>query len=450
MDKKQQIIRFIIYFLLLLPLMVFRDITPTNELKYLSIADEALRDSHFFALFNQGIAYADKPPLYIWIVMLFKWILGYHSTFILALFSLIPGLITLYIFNKWCNEELNKKYQIASELTLLTSAYFLGGALVLRMDMLMTMFITLSMYTFYRIYKGNERPVLKYAFGLYVFLSIFSKGPVGIMVPLFCIPVFLLIKRKFRTIGKYWGWRPILVLVLLCGIWWLCVYLEGGTEYLNNLLFHQTIDRGINAFHHKAPFYYYCYSIWYAMAPWSFLTIGVIIYGLCKKVKLSELTQFMLISAGTIFVMMSIVSAKLVIYILPCFGFLNYGAFLVLEQLECRKFAEGARKVVTYGAVIILVAACIAGCFISKYNYKIGYREVGQEALVAAQEHEVNDFYFYDIPGGESLDVFLGHEVKAISQEEYINPQKLIKDSKGIVIFAKEDGVVLYKLYLKQ
>src|SRR5574344_619356 len=177
MDKKQQILRFFIYFICFLPLMLFRDITPMNELKYLSIADEALRDGHIFTLFNHGVIYADKPPLYIWIVMLFKWMLGYHSTFILALFSLIPCMITLYIFNKWCCKELSRKFLIASELALLTSVYFLGGSLVLRMDMLMTMFITLAMYTFYRIYKGDNRPCLKFAFGLYIFLSIFSKAP---------------------------------------------------------------------------------------------------------------------------------------------------------------------------------------------------------------------------------------------------------------------------------
>ncbi len=430
--------------------MLFRDITPMNELKYLSIADEALRDGHIFTLFNHGVIYADKPPLYIWIVMLFKWMLGYHSTFILALFSLIPCMITLYIFNKWCCKELSRKFLIASELALLTSVYFLGGSLVLRMDMLMTMFITLAMYTFYRIYKGDNRPCLKFAFGLYIFLSIFSKGPVGIMVPLFCVPVFLLIKRQIRTIGKYWGWRTWLVLVILCGIWFTCVYIEGGNEYLDNLLFHQTIDRGINAFHHKEPFYYYFYSIWYAMAPWSVLTIGVIVYGLCKKVKMSELTQFMLITAGTIFAMMSIVSAKLVIYILPCFGFLNYGAFLVLQQLNCKKFTERARKVVIYSSFVILIAVFVAGCMVSKYNYKIGYKEVCKEARATADEVGVEDFYYYDVKAGAGMDVFLNHNIVEITQEQFNNPQSLMGDADKIIIFAKEDNVVRYKLYLKK
>lgn len=38
----------------LLPVMILRDFTPSNELRYLSIADEALRDGHLFAFSTTG------------------------------------------------------------------------------------------------------------------------------------------------------------------------------------------------------------------------------------------------------------------------------------------------------------------------------------------------------------------------------------------------------------
>ena len=70
----------------LLPTMIMRDFTPSNELRYLSIADEAIREGNVFAFTNHGIEYADKPPLYFWIVMLCKIIAGRHSMFLLSLF----------------------------------------------------------------------------------------------------------------------------------------------------------------------------------------------------------------------------------------------------------------------------------------------------------------------------------------------------------------------------
>ena len=55
--------RYLILFILVIPVLILRDFTPNNELKYLSIVDEALRDGHFFTFYNQGEIYADKPPL---------------------------------------------------------------------------------------------------------------------------------------------------------------------------------------------------------------------------------------------------------------------------------------------------------------------------------------------------------------------------------------------------
>ena len=75
----------------LLPMMAMRDFTPSNELRYLSIADEAIANGHLFAFYNHGIPYADKPPLYFWIVMLCRLLFGHHSCLALSMFSLIPA-----------------------------------------------------------------------------------------------------------------------------------------------------------------------------------------------------------------------------------------------------------------------------------------------------------------------------------------------------------------------
>ena len=78
----------------LLPVLLLRDYTPSNELRYLSIVDEALREGSFFAFTNQGIPYADKPPLYFWAIMLGRWLFGGHCMAFLSLFSLIPAFYT--------------------------------------------------------------------------------------------------------------------------------------------------------------------------------------------------------------------------------------------------------------------------------------------------------------------------------------------------------------------
>ena len=328
-----QWVRLGIYLLLLLPVLLLRKPTPDNELKYLQIADEALRDGHFWCLYLDGAAYADKPPLYFWIVMLFRRILGFHCIPLLLLFSLLPAFGIVALLNRWCGDRLPLRWQIFAELALLTTAYFLGGALVLRMDMLMVFFITLAMELFWRIDQGDRRPGLQWAFGLAVFAAIFSKGPVGILFPLGGCLAWLLSERRLRDFFRAWSWRCWLPLVLLCGIWWGCAWLEGGRDYLDNLLVHQTLGRAVDAFHHKRPVYWYLYVIWYAMGPWSLLTIPVgawaAVKGWLKDASLT-LARFFLVISATFFVVMSLMSAKLQIYLLPLFGFVNHACFMVL------------------------------------------------------------------------------------------------------------------------
>ncbi|MDE5890869.1 MAG: hypothetical protein K2H10_07640, partial [Bacteroidales bacterium] len=75
--------------IMLLPLMLMRDFTPSNELRYLSIADEAIAEGHIFTFTNQGKPYADKPPLYFWMIMLCRTIFGRPSIVVLSLLSLV-------------------------------------------------------------------------------------------------------------------------------------------------------------------------------------------------------------------------------------------------------------------------------------------------------------------------------------------------------------------------
>lgn len=97
---------YVLFLLAVLPTLFLRDFTPANELRYLSIAEEALRNHTFFTFTNHGVAYADKPPLYFWWVMLGKWMFGTHRMWFLSLASLVPALITVRTMDKWVEGEM--------------------------------------------------------------------------------------------------------------------------------------------------------------------------------------------------------------------------------------------------------------------------------------------------------------------------------------------------------
>ena len=377
---KRRALIFLFIFVMLLPLMLMREFTPGNELRYLNIVDDALQNGNLFTFYDHGAAYADKPPLYFWVAMLLKKVFGCHSMFLLSfLLSLVPAFVTGWIMDRWTANKLDSGESTAALLMLHSSVMFLAASIVLRMDMLMCMFIVLALYTFAKMYankKGaheakagtptHEAKLFKrdrILLPVYVFLAIFSKGAVGFLAPVVCIIVFCLADKELR-IGRYLGWRFWGILVLLCALWWTGVYLEGGKPYLDNLLFHQTIDRGVNSFHHKAPFWYYLAGYWWIAALWSVLNIVLIVRGWRKRLMGGIRIRLMVTTALTILVMLSCVSSKIAIYLLPAIPFFVYAGALMLPYFKDDRLIKAIVAVFAWLFIIIGLASIFQKFFI--------------------------------------------------------------------------------------
>lgn len=461
----------------LLPVMILRDFTPNNELRYLSIVDEALRNGNIFTFTNQGKIYADKPPLFFWLMMLGKLILGEHRMWFYALLSFIPALVIVTTMTKWIRRE-NGENETTTSLMLITAGLFTGATLIVRMDMLMNMFIVLSLYTFFKIYRGEGRKRDGWLFPLYVFLALFSKGPLGILIPFVSTTLFLLYRKKLSDFTKYWGWKSVLIILSGSIIWFTGVYLEGGNTYLNNLLVHQTIGRGINSFHHKEPFYYYAISIWYSLAPWSLLAIGLLSAGFLKKRINSTLEHFFVIIILSTLVMLSLISSKLAIYSLPVIPFVIGLSALLLNKFnpqnrwivisvaipavalllalpatiylggtdEMQYLATpfvyaGAGILTITGLLIIyylygkrdtyrsintlalgfLLAVFVTGWSLPQLNSHLGWNNMCTKAKELSEERGIADYWVYHISRSENMDVYLGKDIIKVDREDILN-----------------------------
>lgn len=461
--------------LALLPVLLLRDFTPSNELRYLSIADEALREGHWFAFTHQGEPYADKPPLYLWIVMLGKALFGQHAMWFLALWSLIPALVILRTMDRWTGEYLDNPARTSSALVLMTSGLFLGLAVVVRMDMLMCMFITLALHAFWRAYAGlGNRKREGVLFALYTWLALFTKGPVGLLVPILSVVVFLAVERQPAQIGRYCGWRTWGIIGAGCAIWFTLAWLDGGPGYLNNLLFHQTLDRAVDAFHHKEPVWYYLVSVWYSLAPWSLLVIGTGAAALVRRVRLLPLERFFLTVALTTLVMLSLFSSKLAVYLVPAFPFAVSLAMMLLQRMSVAWWAKAAVAIpaavwaAALPAVLILrshaqyafldnawcvaaagiltlsglaalltvwsarnfhrsihtlaagtlLAVCAGGMALPELNVRLGYGALCREAEQLIRTNGLSHCYVWEIRRAESMDAYLGQPVREATAED--------------------------------
>lgn len=349
----------------LLPMMAMRDFTPSNELRYLSIADEAIANGHLFAFYNHGIPYADKPPLYFWIVMLCRLLFGHHSCLALSMFSLIPAFAIVGIMDRWVMKGKSAMNRMSVAGMTLTCVMFLGTMVVLRMDMLMCLFIVLALWTFYRMYTGEgSRRQDSLTLPLWIFLALFTKGPVGLLMPPLAIAVFLAVKRDWKGFRKYLGLKTWGIIAALSAVWLTCVWLEGGLEYINNLLFKQTVGRAVNAFTHARPFWFYLVTILWCLAPYTLLLIGSFMASLLpvRKAgaeKVSDLEILFLCTIISTAAMLSSFSSKLPIYLVPVLPFCVYLFPTVLDRIGERGWMRWSVGIFQ----ILLLCAGIATLF---------------------------------------------------------------------------------------
>lgn len=314
-----------------------RDMTPGNELKYMSIVDDAISKNNYFVFYNQGVAYADKPPLYFWIIMLIKKIFGYYSTVGIGLFSIIPAIITSFSMKNLTKDYLDKEEGFLAIGILLTTTLFLGMSLTLRMDILMTMFIVLTLELFYKIYQRKNKSYHIYLMYLYIFLGVFTKGPVGIIFPIITIGLFLFREKKLKLLKELKLLKGLTLLLILFLGWFIAIYLEGGKSYLYDLTINQTIGRARESFSHAEPFYYYFKVIWVDFLPWSLLFIGIFIISFKKK--LENLSIERLLSSAIIghMITMSFVSGKLELYLIPIYPFIAFYTMLIIKKINQEK-----------------------------------------------------------------------------------------------------------------
>ena len=358
----------IFVFLCLLPLMYGRDFTPDNELRYLQIADEAIENGSIFTFTNDGRPYADKPPLFLWLIMLLKLAAGEHSILLLSLLSFIPAAIIACVMDKWlvlASEDkglsIDSGTRLATVLMLFTSGMFCGTCFFLRMDMLMTMFIVLAFYSFYRSYTFARNARLHdWLLPVWIFLALFTKGPVGLLMPLLGIAVFLISRRDAKLLGKYLGLRTFGVIILLCALWLAGVWYEGGEEYLYELTVHQTVGRGINAFTHAKPFWYYFEALPINLAPYVIFSLPIIIAAYLKSYGKTRMESLLLGSALVTFVMLSCFSSKLSIYLLPIIPGLTYCIPLTIERLGWKKWMNACLKFTIFILGLVGAAGLLA------------------------------------------------------------------------------------------
>ena len=314
-----------IYLIIYIPIALKRFPDIRNEIKYYAITDNLIKSREFFILKYFSELYPDKPPLYFWLIRFFKKNFENFNFLSILFGSIIPSFIIIILIYNLFTKLKSEKFGFLVAISLATTPFFMGISVFLRMDMLMNLFITISLYYFFSTYfnliKNNWfNKVILY---LSIFLGIFTKGIAGGMVPLSIILGFLILEKNLTFLKKI-NFLGGVGVILFCALaWFSLIYLQPeGKEYLALMFKQETVGRIVKAKTHIKPFYYYFVRLSFLIFPYSlFWYCGIFHY--LKDIKNYRswncLEKIGIIWSIVPLILFSLASGKLDIYMLPLF-----------------------------------------------------------------------------------------------------------------------------------
>jgi 4-amino-4-deoxy-L-arabinose transferase-like glycosyltransferase len=323
--------------------------------------------------------FAYKPPMAHWLMAAFSAPQGYVSEFTSRLPSAVAQIILIGFVLAFFGKRIRFQEAFIATLLLLTCFEIHRAGMTARVDMLLTTFMVLGLMQFYRWENKLELKGLPLAIPALFSCAILTKGPVGIILPLFTGFVYLLTLRKY-TFGKivksllYIGVSSLFIPM----IWYAEAYRQGGQEFLHVMLaenfgrFFHLSESNINYdLGHEEGFFYNFITLLSGFIPWT-LFVVFSLFGIKwrlphKSLKqilkdawqrfqsMEKMKRFSLVAAVCIIFFYTIPSSKRSVYLMPAYPFLS----ILLAQYFIY-ITENRSKVTRVFAYVLTAVASLA------------------------------------------------------------------------------------------
>ena len=313
--KRMDVRRKYIFALVIIGMALFlfnlggRDLWEPDETRYAVIAREMTETGNWILPHLNGAVYAEKPPLFFWLVKLSTFFLGQNNEFTNRLPSALAGFITFLLVFFFGERLFNSRAGFLLSSILATCFLFPELSRWIMLDSLITLFFLLSLFCFYLGYEeGGSRRYYLFA-GFFMGLGVLTKGPIAYLP----IPTFLLFTFFQKGIKRFWNrnllWGCLLSVILVL-IWWLPACWMGGKEYIYWLLFKKVVGTYmVGGKHlHPEPFYFYFIRFPLGFFPWIVFLPTAFIFGLRKE--FGKRKEFLFLSIWFIFTFLFLTLSK--------------------------------------------------------------------------------------------------------------------------------------------
>ena len=351
-------------------------LTDPDETFYAQTAKEMTEEGEWVTPLIFGEAQFEKPIFYYWLVKLSYKAFGineFAARFPSAVFGIIGVLGIFFMgrlfFSKLCG--------FFSALTLATCALYIVLARACVTDMVLGVFIMLSLLFFMLGWQGGKR-YHYFLSAAMVSLAVLTKGPIGLFIPGLVVIIYILFSRQWKKVREVPVFWCVVIFLAISLPWYIAVTKVHGASFTSYFFGFQNITRFLEPEHRigSSPFFYFP-IVFGAFMPWA-VFFPIAVWDMYKKKEDASGVKAHRLFLGAwflvIFIFFSISRTKLVTYIFPLFPAMAIITGRFLERFMSGDIAD--KRTVTFMKVsyILLavsgIAALIAGTLVAYHQYE--------------------------------------------------------------------------------
>jgi 4-amino-4-deoxy-L-arabinose transferase-like glycosyltransferase len=323
------------------------------EARYALVAREMGETGRWFLPHLDGQVYPDKPPLLFWAIAALSWLGSGMNEWTVRLPSALAAIGACLLTWGMGVRLLSPQAGLLGALALATSAGFFWSGRQALPDMLLTFWIIGACWALWEWGVAKRRSAALLA-GLCMGLATLTKGPVGAVLPVLTMLLYLLVRGQWRVLYSVDTVACVGVFLGVVLSWFGPAIAQGGLAYVQATLLHHTLERYVRAWEHTAPWYFYLGAFPAEFLPWTLFLPQALWYGARQPAsRASEGWWFALCWLVVVLGFFSLSSGKRDIYILPAFP----AAALLVGWIWARwweRSADGAAAWAVYPPASIL------------------------------------------------------------------------------------------------